>query len=200
MKKLSMLFTLALAGLMQLSAQGYQIGDKATDFRLRNVDGNYVSLSDYNDAKGFVLAFTCNHCPYAVAYEDRLIEIDKKYRPQGFPVIAINPNDPAVEPRDSYERMQERAREKGFTFPYLLDDGQKVFPVYGATRTPHIFLLNREGNDLVVSYIGAIDDNYRDPSAVEESFLANAINALLEGRKPDPDFTRAIGCTIKTAD
>ncbi len=194
-----MFLAFTLVAIAMISAQGYSVGDKAVDFRLKNVDGNYVSMSDYPDAKGFVVVFTCNHCPYAVAYEDRLIELDKTYRPKGFPVIAINPNDPAAEPRDSYELMQVRAREKGFTFPYLFDEGQKVYPVYGATRTPHIFLLNREGNDLVVAYIGAIDDNYRDASAVEERYLANAIEALLEGRKPDPDFTRAIGCTIKVA-
>jgi peroxiredoxin len=199
MKKLSLSLILLLAGLANMSA-GYQVGDRATDFRLMNVDGKYVSMSDFPDAKGFILAFTCNHCPYAVAYEDRLIEIDRKYRPLGFPVIAINPNDPAIEPRDSYEHMQKRAREKGFTFPYLFDNGQKVFPVYGASRTPHIFVVSREDNDLVVSYIGAIDDNYRDPSAVRERFLTNAIDALLQGNKPDPDFTRAIGCTIKVAE
>ena len=199
MKKLMFMFAFAVTAISMVSAQGYKVGDKATDFRLRNVDGNYVSMSDYPDAKGFVVIFTCNHCPYAVAYEDRIIELDKKYKPKGFPVIAINPNDPAAEPRDSYELMQVRAREKGFTFPYLFDDGQKVYPVYGATRTPHIYLLNRVGSDLVVAYIGAIDDNYRNASAVEEPFLANAIDALLAGQKPDPDFTRAIGCTIKVA-
>ncbi len=199
MKKLIIVFAFAFTAISMLSAQGYKVGDKATDFRLKNVDGNYVSMSDYPDAKGFVVIFTCNHCPYAVAYEDRIIELDRKYKPKGFPVIAINPNDPAAEPRDSYELMQVRAREKGFTFPYLFDDGQKVYPVYGATRTPHIYLLRRVGNDLVVAYIGAIDDNYRDASAVEEPFLANAIDAVLAGQKPDPDFTRAIGCTIKVA-
>ncbi len=199
MKKLIFIFAFAVTAISMVSAQGYKVGDKATDFRLKNVDGNYVSMSDYPEAKGFVIIFTCNHCPYAVAYEDRIIELDSEYRPKGFPVIAINPNDPAAEPRDSYELMQVRAREKGFTFPYLFDDGQKVYPVYGATRTPHIYLLNRVGSDLVVAYIGAIDDNYRDASAVEDPFLANAIDALLAGQKPDPDFTRAIGCTIKVA-
>lgn len=201
MNKIIALIFSGVLGLNLCSAQeGYEVGDKATDFRLMNVDGNYVSMSDYTDAKGFVVVFTCNHCPYAVAYEDRLIEIDKNYKPQGFPVIAINPNDPAAEPRDSYELMQERAREKEFTFPYLFDEGQKVYPVYGATRTPHVFLLNRTGDDLMVSYIGAIDDNYRDPDAVEEEYLTDAIDALLAGEHPDPDFTRAIGCTIKVAD
>jgi peroxiredoxin len=200
MRKLLLFFALALLTLNHLSAEGYQVGDKATDFRLKNVDGSYVSMSDYEDAKGFVVVFTCNHCPYAIAYEDRLIELDERYGPEGFPVIAINPNDPELAPQDSYELMQERAREKNFTFPYLFDDGQNVFPVYGATRTPHVFLLNKEDNDLVVRYIGAIDDNYQDPSGVEESFLANAIEALINGRDPEPDFTRAIGCTIKVAD
>ncbi len=201
MNKIIALIFFAVLGLNFCSAQeGYKVGDKAADFRLMNVDGSYVSMSDYTDAKGFVVVFTCNHCPYAVAYEDRLIEIDKNYKPKGFPVIAINPNDPAAEPRDSYELMQERAREKGFTFPYLFDEGQKVYPVYGATRTPHVFLLNRAGDDLVASYIGAIDDNYRDPDAVEEEYLTDAIDALLAGEHPDPDFTRAIGCTIKVAD
>ncbi len=199
MKKLLFLFAITVLTVNLVSAQGYNVGDKAADFRLKNVDGSYVSMSDYPDAKGFVIVFTCNHCPYAVAYEDRLIELDKEYKQKGYPVIAINPNDPAAQPQDSYELMQVRAREKGFTFPYLFDEGQKVYPVYGATRTPHIYLLNRSGNDLVVAYIGTIDDNYRDESAVEERFLADAIDALLDGRKPEPDFTRAIGCTIKVA-
>ena len=179
------------------SAQGYQVGDIATDFKLKNVDGNHVSMADYPDAKGFIVIFTCNHCPYAVAYEDRMIAIDKKYKEKGFPMIAINPNDPEVVPADSFEKMQERSKEKGFTFPYLFDDGQKVYPLYGATRTPHVYLLERRDEALFVAYIGAIDDNYRDASAVEEKFLENAILALLAGEKPDPDFTRAIGCTIK---
>jgi peroxiredoxin len=198
-KKLMSLFVFAVLAAGLVSGQGYKVGDKAADFRLKNVDGSLVSMSDYPDAKGFVVVFTCNHCPYAVAYEDRLIELNNTYKAKGFPVIAINPNDPALEPRDSYENMQKRAKEKGFTFPYLVDEGQEVFPEYGATRTPHIFLLKRTGEDLVVSYIGAIDDNHQDPDAVEERFLANAINAVMEGRSPEPDYTRAIGCGIKSA-
>lgn len=181
-----------------LMAQGYSVGDKATDFRLLNVDGNYVSMADFPEAKGFVVIFSCNHCPYVVAYEDRMIELHNKYAPKGFPVIAINPNDTIAQPADSYTKMIERAREKNFPFPYLFDDGQKIYPQYGATRTPHVFLLERVGSDLKVAYIGAIDDNYRDAAQVTEPFLANAIDALLNGQRPDPYFTRAIGCTIKT--
>lgn len=178
-------------------AQGYQVGDIATDFKLKNVDGKYISMADYPDAKGFVVIFSCNHCPYVVAYEDRMIALHNEFSSKGFPVIAINSNDPEVQPQDSYELMQDRAKEKGFPFPYVFDEGQKVLPHYGATRTPHVYLLERVGDQLKVAYIGAIDDNYQDASAVKEKYLANAINALLIGQRPEPNFTRAIGCTIK---
>ena len=172
-------------------------GDEAPDFKLKNIDGNMISLDDFNTEKCIILIFTCNHCPYAVAYEDRIIDLNDKYAPKGYPVVAINPNDPAVVPEDSFEKMQERANEKGFDFPYLFDEGQKVFPQYGATRTPHIFLIQNEGNKSIVRYIGAIDDNYKDASAVEEKFLENAIAAIEKGETPDPASTKAIGCTIK---
>jgi peroxiredoxin len=178
-------------------ADGYQVGDKAMGFTLKNVDGKMVSTSDYADAKGFVVIFTCNHCPFSIAYEDRIIALDKKYKEQGYPVIAINPNDPEVQPEDSFDKMVDRAREKGFTFPYLIDEGQKVYPVYGATRTPHVYLLSKEGADLIVKYIGAIDNNHTDPGQVTEKYLEDAINAVMTGEAPVPDFTRAIGCTIK---
>ncbi|MCF8378332.1 MAG: thioredoxin family protein [Bacteroidales bacterium] len=179
-------------------AGGYQIGDKATDFKLKNIDGKMVSLADYSNAKGFIVIFTCNHCPYAIAYEDRIIELDKKYKKLGYPVIAINPNDPAVQPQDSYDKMKERAEAKRFPFPYLFDEGQKVYPQYGATRTPHVYVLNKAGNELIVEYIGTIDDNYSDESKVKETYLANALDAIIVGNKPDPDFTKAIGCSIKS--
>jgi peroxiredoxin len=197
MRKFAFLFSMVLFS-STLMAQGYGVGDKATDFRLLNVDGKYVSMADFPDAKGFVVIFSCNHCPYVVAYEDRMIELHNKYAPKGFPVIAINPNDTIAQPADSYTKMIERAQEKNFPFPYLFDDGQKIYPQYGATRTPHVYLLERVGSDLKVAYIGAIDDNYRDADQVTEPFLANAIDALLKGERPHPPFTRAIGCTIKT--
>lgn len=195
MKKLLIAMALITSGLVY--AGGYDIGDKASDFNLKNVDGKMVSLSDYTDAKGFIVIFTCNHCPYAIAYEDRIIELDKKYKAMGYPVIAINPNDPDVQPGDSYEGMQERASEKGFTFPYLFDKDQSTYPKYGATRTPHVYVLNKENKDLVVRYIGTIDDNYADASAVEETYLANAVDALVAGNNPNPATTKAIGCSIK---
>jgi len=198
MKKFLMTFMLIFVALIGLNAQGYNIGDRAADFKLKNVDGKMVSLSEYDKAsKGAIVIFTCNHCPYAKAYEDRIIEIDKKFREKGYPVIAINPNDPELAPEDSYEKMIVRAKEKGFTFPYLFDETQEVYKKYGATRTPHVYVLNKMGEGFEVAYIGTIDDNYKDASAVKKQYLADAVTALLNGNDPDPDFTKAIGCSIK---
>jgi peroxiredoxin len=197
MKQMIIMFTITMLAIPAAFTQGYNVGDKAADFKLRNVDGKFVSLSDYPDAKGFTVIFTCNHCPYAIAYQDRIIELDKKYKALGYPVIAINPNDPEISPEDSFDKMVIRSKEKGFTFPYLFDETQEVYRKYGATRTPHIYVLQKSGNDLVVSYIGAIDDNYQDASKVTAPYLSSAIDALLAGKTPEPSFTKAIGCSIK---
>jgi peroxiredoxin len=179
------------------SAKGYEVGDAATDFKLKNVDGKMVSLSDFKSAKGFIVVFTCNHCPYAKKYEDRIIALDKKYKSQGYPVIAINPNDSSVQPEDGYAQMIERAKQKGFTFPYLVDEGQKIFPQYGATKTPHVFLLQKEGGKNIVKYIGAIDNNYENPNDVSEYYVQDAVNALLKNEPIKMTKTVAIGCTVK---
>ena len=175
----------------------YKIGDKASDFRLKNVDGSMVSMKDYPEASGFILVFTCNTCPYSVANEDRIIALDKKYRDRGYPVIAVNPNNPASSPGDSFEQMKIRAEEKGFTFPYLLDEGQKVYPEYGASRTPHVYVLHKENKDLVVKYIGSIDDSPRNPGTVKTKYVENAVDALLIGQEVPLQETKAIGCSIK---
>ncbi|RMA56790.1 thioredoxin family protein [Ulvibacter antarcticus] len=179
------------------AAEGYAIGDLATDFKLLNVDGKMVSLSDYKSAKGFIVIFTCNTCPYAVASEDRIIALDQEFKDKGFPVIAINPNNPSVQPDDTYELMKEKAKDKGFTFPYLFDAKDKVYAKYGASKTPHVYLLQKEEAGNVVKYIGAIDDNVRSASLAKERFLANAINELLDGKPVSLKETKAIGCSIK---
>lgn len=176
---------------------GYKIGDIATDFSLENIDGKMVSLSDFKDAKGFIVVFTCNTCPYAVAYEDRVEALNKKYADKGYPVVAIIPNNTDVKPGDSMEEMKARAKAKGFTFPYLMDKGQKIYPQYGATKTPHVYLLEKTKKGNVVKYIGAIDDNYKDASAVKTKYVENAVDALLKGKEIEVKETRAIGCTIK---
>ena len=200
MKQIILIFAISILSISTTLAEGYKVGDKATDFSLKNVDGSMVSMKDFENAKGIIVIFTCNHCPYSVLYEDRIIALDKKYKEKGYPVIAINPNDPVKQPEDSFPNMVIRAKEKGFTFPYVIDAGQRLTKVYGASRTPHVFLLEKVDTDYIVRYIGAIDDNSKAPEDVEEHFVANAVDALLAGEQPKTDFTKAIGCTIKWAD
>ncbi len=198
MKKLMTLFSLLVAISVSMAftpaSGGYKVGDTATDFSLKGVDGKFVSMSDYKDAKGFIIIFTCNTCPVVKQYEDRINALHEKYADQGYPLIAINPNDPSIQPGDSMEKMKVRAKEKGFKFPYLFDAGQTVYPQYGATKTPHVFLLDAS---LIVRYIGAIDDNARSAESVGVKYLENAIAALEKGKNPDPNFTKAVGCSIK---
>ncbi len=176
---------------------GYKVGDIATDFSLKNVNNKMVSLKGIKDAKGFIVVFTCNHCPYAVAYEDRVVALDAKYKKLGYPVIAINPNNPEKQKDDSFDKMQARAKEKKFTFPYLLDEGQKIYPQYGATKTPHVYVLQKTAKGNVVKYIGAIDDNYEDAKAVKTKYVENAVDALLKNKEVTVKETKAIGCSIK---
>ncbi len=180
------------------TTQGYNIGDVVDNFSLKNIDGKTVSLDDYKDQKGVIVIFTCNHCPYSKMYEDRIIALDKAYKTKGYPVVAINPNDPAASPGDDFESMKLRAKEKGFTFPYLYDDGQKVYPKFGATRTPHVFLLSKnKDKKFAVSYIGAIDDNAKDEKNISKKYIEDAIAAIVKGAQPEMATTKAIGCSIK---
>lgn len=189
-------FTLAFVSpRSETATEGLKVGDIAPDFKLKGVDGEMYSLEKFANAKGYIVTFTCNHCPFSVMYEDRLIALHNKYAPMGYPVIAINPNDPEVQPEDSFEKMIERAEAKAFPFVYLLDEGQEVYPKYGAERTPHIFLLD---NTRKVRYIGAIDDSARDASAVTNRYVEDAIAAMEMGKEPETTFTKAVGCTIKT--
>jgi peroxiredoxin len=174
---------------------GYTVGDTIEDFSLKNIDDKMVSLSDYDNAKGFIIIFTCNMCPYSVANEDRINALDAKYKSKGFPVIAVNPNDPEASKGDSFEDMKVRASEKDFTFPYLFDEGQKVYPKFGATKTPHVYIVTKK--DMKVQYIGAIDNSSRNPDKVTEKYVENAVDALLAGKKIEKTETRAIGCSIK---
>ena len=174
-------------------AQGYQIGDQVEDFSLLGTDDERHSLSADAGEKGAVVVFTCNHCPYSVAYEDRLVALSTALDARGYALLAINPNDPEVKPADDFAAMKARAAEKGFNFPYLVDEGQRVYPTWGATRTPHFFVVDAENK---VRYIGALDDN-TDPSRVTTTYLTDALDALDRGASPDPATTKAIGCSIK---
>lgn len=199
-KSLLFLSVIAVISAFTVStSSGYEVGDVAENFTLKNIDDTSVSLSDYKDEKGVIVVFTCNHCPYSKMYEDRIIALDKKFKDKGFPVVAINPNDPAASPGDDFESMKERAKSKGFTFPYLFDDGQQVYPKFGATRTPHVFVLKNNDGKFVVSYIGAIDNNAKDAASADELYVESAVNSLLKGKQPEKTSTKAIGCSIKTA-
>ena len=193
---LLLLVAITTAFTLQKENNGYKVGDIIEDFSLKNVDEKMVSLSDYKTAKGFVIIFTCNTCPYSVANEDRIIALQNKYKSKGFPVVAINPNDPKAKSGDSFDKMKERALEKSFNFPYLFDDGQKVYPKFGATKTPHVYIVTK--NDMKVKYIGAIDNSSRNPDAVTEKYVENALDELLAGKEVSKKETRAIGCSIKT--
>lgn len=177
--------------------KGYSIGDEAADFNLPSTSGTNVSLANYPEAKGFIVIFTCNHCPYAVAYEQRIVDLNKKYAALGYPVIAISPNDTTIVPEDGLEEMAKRAAEKGYTFPYALDVTQEIYRQYGATKTPHVYLLNKEEGKNIVRYIGAIDNNYEDPNDVTERYVESAVDALLAGTEIKVTETKAIGCGIK---
>jgi peroxiredoxin len=180
---------------------GYAVGDAAKDFSLKNVDGTMVSLAKYADAKGVIVVFTCNHCPYAKAYESRIIGLHKEFAAKGYPVVAINPNDPAAYPEDSFENMAKRAKEKSYPFAYIFDEKQDVAKAFGATRTPHVFVLKKNAdknvNTYTVAYIGAIDDNSEDSKAVKEKYVETAIGALIAGKTPAATTTKAVGCGIK---
>ena len=195
MKYLLPILLLVVATAAFVAAPGVRVGDTAPAFELKSTEGELVSFDSYPDAKGYVVTFTCNTCPYAVLYEDRLIDFHQRYAPRGWPVIAINPNDPVAQPDDTFEKMRAKAAAKDFPFAYLVDEGQGTYPAYGATKTPHIFLVDQHRQ---VRYIGALDDNARDPGAVKTRYVEDAIRAIEAGREPAVTTTRAIGCSIKT--
>ena len=168
-------------------------GDKAVSFALRGIDDKQHSLHDYS-GKHIVMIFSCNHCPYVRAWEDRMIKIQTDYATKNVQLIAINSNDGIKYPDDNFSKMKERAREKRFNFPYLHDEDQKVASAYGAERTPEVFLFD---TSLVLRYHGTIDDNYDDPNGVKENYLRDALDATIAGRKISSAETEPIGCTIK---
>jgi peroxiredoxin len=176
---------------------GYEVGDAVADFKLKNTNGKMVALSDYKDGKGVILIFDCNTCPYSKAYNSRIIALNKKYASQGFPVVLVQPNDPAISQGDSFDEMVKYAQQKGYDFPYLFDETQVVSKSFGATNTPHVFLLKKDGTGFKVAYIGAIDDSAKDASAVSKKYVEESVEALLTGKEVPSTKTKAIGCTIK---
>ncbi|WP_229213657.1 thioredoxin family protein [Dyadobacter psychrotolerans] len=176
---------------------GYEPGDIVANFKLKNVDGNMVSLNDFAGSKGLIVVFTSNHCPFAKAYEDRIIALNSKYASQGFPVIAINPSDPATHQDDSFEKMKERASSKGYGYPYLADDMQQTAKAFGVARTPQVYVLQKSGSSFTVRYTGMIDDNPQDPAGAAKFYVDEAVANLLGSKPVVTTITKPIGCAIK---
>ena len=170
-----------------------KIGSLAPDFNLPATDGKKYSLNTFTGKKALVVVFSCNHCPYVQAYEDRIIEIQKDYS-KDVQVIAISSNEDINYPEDSFENMKVRAQTKKFNFPYLHDETQNIAKAYGATHTPEIFLFDKERK---LVFHGKIDDNWQEPQSVKSKYLRNAIDELLSGKQISVPETFTIGCTIK---
>lgn len=171
------------------------IGSRMIDFNLKNVDGKIISSKELSQGKkATVIIFSCNHCPYVQAWEERMIQMGKTYGPRGAAFALINANDPVKYPEDSFPEMVKRAKDKGYPFPYLHDETQAIAKAYGATRTPEVFLFDAQG---VLKYHGRIDDNYEDPKRVRSHDLKEALEAVLAGQSPAVTDTPVIGCTIK---
>lgn len=198
MKKtiLSTVSAVALFLLMAHSPAGYEVGDTVNNFKLKNVDGKYISLLEYAD-KGAIVIFDCNTCPYSKGYNERILSLHKKFKDKGYPVVTINSNDPKISPGDSFDEMVSYAKKKGYNFPYLYDESQEVAKSFGASNTPHVYVVKKEQDVLKVAYIGAIDNNSKDAGAADKKYVEDAVNALIEGKSVSTPKTKAIGCSIK---
>jgi peroxiredoxin len=174
-----------------------KIGGSAPHFNLPSVDGKNHSLDEFKGSvKGLVVIFSCNHCPYVIASEERMIALGREYKGKGVEFVLISANDVINYPQDSFENMKRRARDKEYPFPYLYNEAQDVARAYGAQVTPHVFLFDR---DLKLRYRGAIDDNVNDPAAVKRQYLRDAIEAILSDTpdKVNPVDTKPVGCSVK---
>lgn len=174
----------------------YALGDAVADFTLKNVDGRSIKLADYRAQKGLIVVFTSNHCPFSKAYEDRLIALDRQFSSQGYPLLAIMPNDPAAYEDDSFDNMKIRTRNKNYSFPYGMDE-TKVANAFGATRTPQVYVLKQVNRQFILEYVGAIDDSPQDSAGVKRRYVEEAVGSLLAGRPVQSPITKPIGCAVK---
>lgn len=181
----------------QRPTTGHTLGDVVAPFSLKNVDGRMIGLTEYKAQKGIIVVFTSNHCPFSKAYEERILALDRKFGPQGYPVLAIMSSDVSLYEDDSFDQMQARARTKNYTFPYLLDDTQVVAKAFGATRTPEVYVLKRNGERFTVEYIGSVDDSPQDAAGVQRAYVDEAATSLLASRPVVTPLTKPIGCAIK---
>lgn len=171
-----------------------KIGSRAPGFSLPAADGKFYGLSSFADKKILIVIFSCNHCPYVQAYQQRIIDLQNEFEKDGVQIVAINSNDDTKYPEDSFEEMKKRAEEKKFNFPYLRDETQEVAKAYGATHTPQIFLFDETRK---LRYEGKIDDNWQEPDKVKSKYLRDAILEVLNNKEVSVPETFSIGCTIK---
>ncbi len=189
-------FLFVLLSALMLLAAGRKKERVVDDFSLLNVDGRIVTLADFPDARGFVIVFTCNHCPFAKLYPPRFNAFYEKYAAQGVPLIAISSTDTVTYEEDTFSRMRAKATAEHFFFPYLWDANQTVAKNFDAQKTPHAFVIWKERGKWVVKYNGAFDDNGANPDKVQEPYVVNAVDALLAGRSVGVAETPSIGCQI----
>jgi peroxiredoxin len=187
---------IAAAGMHATAADPLSIGAKApaTDVKMKNVDGSMVSIADAMGDKGTLVIFTCNHCPFVKAWQDRIVELGNTFVDKGIGVIAINSNDPGHHAEDGFDHMVERAKKQGMKYPYVVDADSGVAKAFGATRTPEVFLFDGEGK---LVYHGTIDDNAQDPEKVDKHYLRDALRAVANGNEVPEATTKAFGCGIK---
>lgn len=192
MKRFTLLLSASLLIMAFISSKETEI----IDFSLKNVDGKFVSLKDYPEAKGFVIIFTCNHCPFAKLYPERMNAINSKYKPLGVPLIAISSTDTVSYEADSFIKMVEKSKNEHFNFPYLYDNEQAAARIFFAEKTPHAFIIWKKDGKWVVKYDGAIDDNGMEPEKVTTHYVTNALDELLSGKEVTIKETKSIGCQI----
>lgn len=192
----ALLFAVTIHSIVMAQPRGYTLGDVVADFQLPNIDSRAVSLTDYQKQKGLIVVFTSNHCPFAKAYEERIIALHRQFAPQGFPMLALMSNDPAAYEADSFVQMQVRARDRQYPFPYVLDETQQVARAFGVARTPQAFVLRNQNGQFIVEYIGSIDDSPQEADNVRRRYVGEAVASLLAGQPVRTPLTKPIGCGL----
>ncbi|MDX2170603.1 MAG: thioredoxin family protein [Deltaproteobacteria bacterium] len=188
----AVLFGLALAA----PAAGLELGATApkADVKMKNVDGRELTITEIAGKQGTLVIFTCNHCPWAKAWEERIAALGNEYAKRGIGVIAVNANDPKTNTADGFDGMVERSKQRGFQFAYVVDSGSTVAKAFGAERTPEVFLFDAGGK---LVYHGTVDDNAENASAVKQHYLRDALESVATGKPVAVAETKALGCTIK---
>ena len=172
------------------------LGNTVSDFKLRNVDGKMISLSNYPKAKGFIIVFTSNHCPFAKLYPERMNKLNTKYKALGVPLLALCSMDTLVYEEDSFGKMVKKAHDEKFNYPYLCDNMQTAAKDFGAQKTPHAFIIWNEKGKWIIKYSGSIDDNGKEPDKVQNRYVENAVDALIKGKNVEIKETKSVGCKI----